>query len=82
MSSPNGTPAKRSRAANAVSDSQTPSEGPTTPSRRLQAPANASQTPSQNSLRTPNRNRMYSCKYLIFLNMPHISEFVLIVSTL
>lgn len=52
MSTPNGTPSKRSR--NEGSGSQTPNRDPITPSRRTRS--GSQQTPSQ---RTPNRNRKF-----------------------
>lgn len=56
MSSPNGTPAKRGRVDGENGDSQTSSQ-PKTPSRASRGTSAAPQTPSQNALRTPNRNR-------------------------
>lgn len=57
MSTPNenGTPSKRAR--NGSSGSQTPGREPITPSRRTRS--GSQQTPSQQHLRTPNRNRKF-----------------------
>lgn len=51
----NGTPSKRAR--NGSTGSQTPSRDPITPSRRTRS--GSQQTPSQQHLRTPNRNRKH-----------------------
>lgn len=63
MSTPNenGTPSKRARNESSGSQQQTPGREPITPSRRTRS--GSQQTPSQQHMRTPNRNRKFHIRF-------------------